>query len=422
MPQRATTFEPTAGWRAQYSVYFTSNVLSAAAASLVSLYLASTLSPSDYGAWSAYLMALSFLSMFVGLSVHGAAGASFFRLNRPAFAEYVSSVLVVVLTTASLVGLMLMLFRDRAVAVSQTSGLWLALACAESLFRFLRLILLSVLISMQATRHYVAFQLGYSLLDLLLVVVLVAVYPHVESRLYAQLASSFYFSLLTLRSLRHLGLLTRRVKAEHLRHILKFGVLLFPSVVGTFLMTMADKYLVNVSLGHAALGVYMFSYQIAAAMALFWESFNKVFAPRLFLFLSGGEGGVALRRLQRGYFAGALLLTAIGALSAYLAAPYLVPAGFEDARHILPILLVGEGFNGLYLMYNNYFHYHNKTHFLSASSLLSGALGLLLLYGFLARYGVLFAAGTYALVCLVRLLSVRALLTLAAPRPELAEN
>jgi len=399
--------------KTHFSVYLLSNALSMGAVLLSSLYLVFSLTKAEYGALSSYLVVLSFVSMFVGLSVHGAVGASFFRLDSRAFAEYVSSAILVLLATLVAVGLFFLIFRHYVRPVTQISDKWVALACLEAFFRFSRLILLSIFVSMTDARRYSIYQLGYSLLDLLLILVFVSLYSNAESRLYAQLAASGCFIALTVVNLHKLQLLTVMVRGDHLRDILKYGVFLFPAVLGSFFMTMTDKYFINVLVGREALATYMFCFQLSAGAAVLWESFNRVYAPRLYAVLAGGEGGRELTRVKQIYIGSVLLVTIGGAVAAYYLVPYIVPPEYDEARAIMPVLILGEGLNGLYLIYNNYFHYFNKTYILSMVTLASGLVGVVLLSNFLVQFGVLFAAFTYLIVCLVRVLSVRVLLRFA---------
>jgi len=86
------------------------------------------LTPEDYGMIATYNTFVGAVSIFVGLSMSGAVGVSFFHLDQEKLKKYIGNVFNILLITTSLVLLMVMLLQPYLVEKLKLPVVWLYIA------------------------------------------------------------------------------------------------------------------------------------------------------------------------------------------------------------------------------------------------------------------------------------------------------
>ena len=79
-------------------------------------------------------------------------------------------------------------------------------------------------------------------------------------------------------------------RLDYIKQILLFGVPLIPHVLGGFLLSSIDRFVINEKLGLSEAGFYMVAVQISMAFTIIFDAINKAFIPWLFeILISGNE-------------------------------------------------------------------------------------------------------------------------------------
>src|SRR5690606_26459992 len=110
--------------------------------------------------------------------------------------------------------------------------------------------------------------------------------PSYSGRILGQAVAVAMGAVVAVRLLKKDRLIAPRVRWEHVRDVATFGLPLIPHVVGTFLISAADRLIIANQLGPRSAGVYFAAVQVALGMGLATDAANKAFVPWLYSRLS----------------------------------------------------------------------------------------------------------------------------------------
>ena len=240
-----------------------------------------------------------------------------------------------------------------------------------------------------------------------------------DGRLLGRTASTLLFGLLAVAVFLRYGLQALRPSREGVRRAVAFGAPLIPHTLGLMALQIADRFVINASLGTDATGVYMVAVQLGLGIGLLTDAFNKAYAPWLYRRLRVGNAS-DLVRIVRGtwaYFALIALAAGLLAMMANWLVSVLAGAGFAGAAKAFAWIAFGQAFNGMYLMVTNYIFYQQKTVGLGVSTLLSGVLGIALLVQLVPSYGIEGAGMAFTAAMAFRFVSAWFLAQRAYPMP-----
>ena len=392
------------------AVYLFSNILNAAIPFALLPVLTRYLTPEEYGEVAMFQTLLGALMAFIGLSLHGAAGRKFYdgNLGEKDLREFIGSCLQILAITTAITIAVLFILQNQ---FSQWLGLdqrWILLAAAVTTGNVISQIRLGQWQVRKKAKSYGALQVSKSLLNVVLSLALVVLFLQgSDGRIVAQGVAVVIFALLALWLLKRDNLLTFIVwRPDYIKEALKFGVPLIPHVGGMFLLTTVDRFVINSELGLAQAGIYMVAVQFGMALSLVFDAINKAYVPWLFERLKR-DSDSEKRQIVRYTYAWYVLILAGAGLS-FIVGPWLIVfvAGdqYSQAGDVIGWLVLGQVFNGMYLMVTNYIFYSKRTGLLSAASLFSGLVNLGLLAVLVKQLGVVGAAYAFAISMGLRLL------------------
>ena len=206
-----------------------------------------------------------------------------------------------------------------------------------------------------------------------------------------------------------------------MREALAFGAPLIPSTVGIFLIGLADRFIINHRLGLAQAGLYMVAVQLGLAMSVATDAFNKAFVPWLYESLKSNSEAAKLK-LVRGtwlYFAVALSVASLVALSSYWILYLVAGSKYTGAAGALAGQAFGQAFGGMYLMVTNYIFYAQKTRSLALVTFSAGLLGFGLAWFLVPIMGISGAGVAFATTMALRFVLTWVLAHKVCPMPWL---
>lgn len=392
------------------AVYLTSNILNAAIPFALLPILTRLLSPEEYGEVAMFQTLIGALTAFIGLSLHGAAGRRFYdgNLAENDLKEFIGSCLQILCVTTLITFSVLFLFSGK---FSQWLGLdtrWVLLATlttAATVVVQIRFVQWQV---RKKVKSYGALQVSRSLFDVGLSLLLVVVFVQgSDGRIVAQIIAALSFALLALCLLKRDGLIRFFAwRPDSIREALMFGVPLIPHVGGMFLLTTVDRFVINSELGLAEAGVYMVAVQFGMTLSLLFDAINKAYVPWLFERLKRDNENEKRQIVRYTYVWYCFIL--LGAGLAFIVGPWLITlvAGEKYARagDVIGWLVLGQVFNGMYLMITNYIFFSKRTGLLSLTSILSGLVNFLLLVVLVRQLGIEGAAYAFCFAMALRFL------------------
>lgn len=390
------------------AVYLLSNILNAAIPFVLLPVLTRYLSPEEYGEVAMFQTLIGALNAFVGLSLHGAAGRKFYDGNLAVndLQEFIGSCLQILLVTSLITLTVLLLLSGH---FSEWLGLdptWISFAVLTAAASILVQIRLAQWQVRQNAKSFGLFQVSRSLLNVSGSLLLVVVFLQgSDGRISAQVVASLAFALLAICLLLRDRLLSFFVwRPEFVSEALKFGVPLIPHVAGMFLLTMVDRFVISSELGLAEAGVYMVAVQFGMALSLIFDAINRAYVPWLFERLKRNDEHEKRKIVRYTYLWYIFILS--GAFLAFIVGPWLITsiAGekYVGAGDVIGWIVLGQVFDGMYLMVANYIFFSKRTGLLSMATIFSGLLNLLLLFVLVNYLGIVGAAYAFCFATALR--------------------
>lgn len=215
------------------------------------------------------------------------------------------------------------------------------------------------------------------------------------------------------------GYVVYRFRMPELRRLLRFGIPLMPHIIAGTAVLFAERAIILGILGTDALGIYMSAMQVGMAMLLVIEPVNKAFAPWLFRKLSSHSPAMRRRIVVSTYIFFAVLAAA-GVILTLVSHAYfelIVGVEFHNAKSIVPFLVFGFVFQGMYYAVTNYVFFAEKTARLSLTTCSVSLVGAFLTVFFISRYGIQGAGVGFLLTNGLLFLSVWYLSASCVPMP-----
>lgn len=179
------------------------------------------------------------------------------------------------------------------------------------------------------------------------------------------------------------------------REMLEFCVPLWPTNVSAWVLTMADRWMLNAFSTLASVGLYALGFRFGMVLdTLFIRPFQQAWSPHLFSSLGQPDYREMIARVLEYYvFLGGMLALAIGLFAGDAIRIIATPAYFESERVVFWIA-AGALLRGTTTITVASIHIETKTHY--SSYVYGGAMGLnlTLLWLLVPRFGILGAASS----------------------------
>ncbi|OFA32765.1 polysaccharide biosynthesis protein [Glaciecola punicea] len=378
-------------------IYTLSSILSAAIPFLLLPVLTRYLSPEEYGQIAMFMILTGALAAVIGLSAHGAANRRFFDNDVSNFelARFNGNCFFILLASSSII-LLVIAFLDN--TLSNYLGIpvyWVYLAIISVNCSFVMNLRLGQWQIRGKAKSFGIFQVSNSLIALsfsLLLVVVLLLGP--EGRIYAIVITSAFVGLVSFYTLRNDNLVCFKYNRQDIREALFFGVPLIPHVLGAFLLSSIDRLVINKELGLEVTGIYMVAVSLGGGLNVIFSSVNRAFSPWLFEQLKADNLEKKITIVKKTYIF-FLCMFLLSILVFFIAPPILrlvVGERFHQAAEVLPIILLGQIFLGMYFIVTNYIFYVRKTKYLSYVTISCGAINVVLLLLLIPNYGITGAA------------------------------
>lgn len=404
-------------------IYLLANIANAAIPFALLPVLTRYMSPEEYGQVAMFQTLIVALAAITGLSVNGAANRKYYddEVTGSNIREYIAACLQVLAVSTLLVTLAATVFGEELAGWLGLEFWQILAAVAMSSATFIGLIRMGQWQVRHQAAKFGGFQISRSLFDLgLSLVFVVVLLEGAGGRIVGQSAAMVAFSLVALFLLHKDRLLAFFVwRPGYIKEALRFGVPLIPHIVGGFLLTAADRFVINSKLGLDQAGIYMVAVQISMGMAIVFTAINQAYVPWLFERLKAGDEGVKRRIviMTYKYFAAVL---AVAALAFFIGPSVIVLVAGEAygrAGEVIGWLCLGQALSGMYLMVTNYIFYSKRTGALAIATLFAGCLNLGLMYFLVGVLGIEGAAISFTIACAVKFVLTWWLASLRHPMP-----
>lgn len=377
------------------AIYTLSNFAVAGVPFLLLPVLTRVLDPAAYGTVAMFSLVVAFMSIGVGLNVHGAITVRYFDRSSFDIPKYVSTALVILVVSTGLMFTVVFIAGTKLAEITSIPTEWLYAAVLVAFLQFLVQILLALWQASKNPIRFGALRISHALLDAIASVVLVVVLSlSWEGRLSGMVAAWMCAATIAVYFLVREGWLAKTVDPVYAKDALKYGVPLVPHAVGGLLLGMVDRFMVNNILDVSSTGIYVVAVQLGLILGMLADSFNKAFAPWLMEKLSNvnNESHKNIVIFTYIYFLSIIVLAVLGVVVAPYVLPLIVGAEFQAAGPLLVFILLGNAFTGMYYMVTNYIFYSRRTGLLSALTISIGLMTVGLSWFLIQAYGIKGAA------------------------------
>jgi len=359
------------------------------------------LTPEDYGLMASFLSLVAFLSIFIGLSVHGAVNVNFFKLSSEKLRVYIVNAILLLCISTSVVFAIVLLFDTPISERLLLDKEWIYIAVVVSLSQFITTLNLTLWIAEEKPKPYAIYQLLQTVLITLLSLVLIVGYEFDwRGQVLAFIIGTVSFAMLSLLMMKQRNYFKLEYNREDMKDLLSFGLPLVPHQLGGWLSTNADKLLLITMVGATSTGLFTVGYQIGMMMGIVVTALNKAWSPYLYKKLSSNptiSEKIKIVKFTYLYFIAIIVLVIILDFISTLIFKYMLDESFASSQEFVIYILVAYGFSGMYFMVGNYILYEKKTKLLASITLSVAIIQVVLSYLFINMNGAIGVAYSSAI-------------------------
>lgn len=401
------------------ATYISANVVNSAIPFLLLPVLTRVLTPAEYGTVTMFTTAISVLSAFTGLSMHGAVSVRYFDKDTD-HPRFVGTCLAILASSTALVLLAVWLLAAQLARWTEVPQGWLLLAVLGAAIQSIIQIRLVMWQVKNKAVHYGVFQISQTMLNLALSLGLIlTVGMGWEGRTLGIVIAIFIFGALALYSLQSGRLVRWQWDVEYAKASLRFGVPLISHSMGGMMIAMSDRFVVTSILGVKEMGIYAAAMQVGSIIGFLADAGNRAFAPWLFQVLSCNDPNINARIILYTYLLFVImpLVALLFGATAPVMLKLMVGERYRDSADVVLYIAMGGAFGGMYYLVANYVFFSEKTGWLAAATLISGVVNVAMTWWLVNAHGAVGAAQAYMLAQVLCFLVVWVLAARSHPMP-----
>lgn len=381
-------------------IYVFSQIINASIPFLLLPIITRYLTPEEFGIYSMFKVVAGLVFSFIGIGINGAITKVYYEKQKKELAKYIANSFFLVTLNSILMFLLFSILPGFFSSVTIIPEQWLWSVILVSYGKVLFQVTLVIWQVQNKPFKYATFQIVQTALNFgMNLWFVIALGLNWQGAVLAETIAFFGFGFIGLIILQVNGWLNFRINKQDINHIIKFGAPLIPHVIGMYIITASDRFLITNLIGVRETGIYAVGYQIGMIIMIIQDSFNKAWVPWLFSNLKAGSLDLKSKIVKFTYvYYIVILLMALGlsAISPLIIKIFIGP-GYEAAGQFVVWLAIGYAFNGMYKMVTNYIFYVEKTYYLAYVTFLTAILNLVISYILIKLAGAVGAAQATAI-------------------------
>ena len=359
--------------------YFIANIFNMGL-SIITLPLFTILmSTAEIGIYTSFVAVSGFLIVIFSFNLYSGVGRYYFE-EKNDFDEFLSSTILLTILSLALFSLIVLLFNTQIDIFLNLPHGFTIILFFFSIFLILESIYNQILIASRKSVQYVI--LSSSKFFIILMLSLVLVYELTSDKYWGRIWPLFIITgIYALYYIKKILSYTKfKIKVIHIKYILFFCVPLIPYSLSSLILNSFDRIFINATVGSSQSGLYSVGYTVGAVISLWVTAVNYAQTPEFFKTLNSKDENqvkiyfLLIKRLFSLLLilAFALIIYSKDLIDLFLASKY------HESYIIVPPVVVGYIFLGLFLFYNQYITYSKKTTFSSIILLFSGLINIIL--------------------------------------------
>lgn len=376
-------------------VYGVGHVIKKAIPFLLLPVMTAFLTPEDYAALSIYNLLVTLITMLCAAGILGSISLEYLNKSEEEFQRYVSTCLVTLVLASGFVAGACFVLSDALLSVFKIPPEWLWTVFVIALGANLVNLVSIILQASHKPARFMAILIGLTVIEITCSLYLVVVLKmHWEGRVIGIMVSGVMMALPLIYYLWRNGMFFTGFNKAYATSALAFGLPLIPHYIGTVMITMSDRLLLDHMVDRQQLGLYAVAFQLASVIYIAVQTLHLAWTPWFYERLKKQDADTNRRLVNLSYLY--FLLMPIGSLiygvSTWLLFEYFVNDAFAGGYPAAIVLSLSFAFMGMGLLLSNYLTYARKTHLLSWITIVVGAVNVGVSYLLIGHMGMMGAA------------------------------
>ena len=373
------------------NTYFIANIFTTGFSFLTLPIFTYLMSNAEIGIYSVFMAFTGFVMVFLGFNFYSAVSRYYYE-DKSDFGSFLgTSVLLTFITSCFSIFIYFIFsgFFNNVISLPSPLAIYLI---ALSIFLILESIYTQLLIAMKKSKKYFIIIVSKFFIILSLSIIGVYILPTdkylgriIPILLINFLYAIFYFANIVKISNLHLT-------AEHVKYLVYYSIPLIPYTISGVILNFFDRIFINYVKGPADSGLYSIGYAIASITALALTAIHSAQTPEFFRLMREKDYGKYFLLIKR-LFSLFVLFGFIIILFSKEILFLLTDPKFHSSYIVIPPVVLGYLFNGLFYIYGQYIGYEKKTVYLSIIVVLAGLINIFFNFLLIPKLGII--AGAY---------------------------
>lgn len=372
--------------------YFSANVATKAIAFISIPIFTRLFTQADYGIVAVFSSYVGIIAIILSLDSPYAISRYYYE-KKDDFDDFIGTTLIFVGLIFGLTIPVYILFYKQIAGLTQLPGLLPIYLLFTCLFAIISIVYGSILYPQKRSKELATINIskGYTTFGIAVLFVYLLRENRYLGKIWASLLIGFVFSIYFIIKIRKYSKF--RFKIKHIKYISTYSFPLIPHSLSAVILAQFDRIMINNIIDTASAGLYSLGYNVGILMLIIIYSLTPSLEPDFFKFLDNKE----YNRLNA-LFEKIFSIVTVAALGLVLFAKEMVivlaDEKFYPGLCVVPMVVIGYVFYGMYIVYGMYPGYKKKTVFTSIIALTAGISNIILNAIFIPRYGYIAAAYT----------------------------
>lgn len=346
----------------------------------------------DYGIVAVFASYVGIMTVILSLNSYTAVDRYYYEKTDD-FGEFIGTCFIFVGLILCVSVTVYVLFYQQINSLMKLPGLLPIYLLFAYLFAIIRRIYARILVPQKKSKEFAIISAlnGYIGFAIAILFVYLLKENRYLGRIWATLLIGFIFSIYYIKEISKY--LKFNFKIGHIKYIANYSIPLIPHTLSSVILAQFDRIMINNIINTTSVGLYSLAYNVGMLMLLFIHSITPALLPDFFKLVDNKE----YNRLDVLFEKIFLIVTTVAfglILFAREIVIILADEKFHSALSVVPIVVIGYVFYGMYIVYGMYAGYKKKTIFTSIITLTGGISNIILNAIFLPKYGYIAAAYT----------------------------
>jgi O-antigen/teichoic acid export membrane protein len=369
--------------------------------------------PAEFGIATNFNVFVSILTIFIGVSIQGAISVNYHKLETRELKSYIGTTILIISFLFLIIITSVFIFQRLIFQFLPIDSYYIVLACFMAYFQSIVAINLTIWQLEGKPVTFGIYGIILTILNIGLSLIFVIYFEmgwkgRVDGSIIATcLCGAFSFFAILNRSNFRIG-----IKKKYIQDALLFSLPLIPHGLSIWIRSGIDRIYITHFLGDAANGIYATAFQFGLLISFITLAFNNAYVPYLYKNLSNSDD-FALARFKNKivkftylYFFILLLFGGIMIFIAYFVINNFLSEKYIDTKSYVPLIMLSQVFQGMYLMVANYIFYAKKTKYMAIITFTCSILQVLFSYVLIKDIGAIGAAYSTVIVSFINFVAV----------------